>query len=69
MRSLAVAVFGNAMTSRMLSAPAISITSRSTPNAMPPCGGAPYSSAVKQEAELELGLFLADAEQVEHRRL
>jgi len=35
----------NAMTSRIDSAPAISITRRSRPNAMPPCGGAPYLSA------------------------
>src|SRR5688572_4612134 len=38
-------VFGKAMTSRIASAPAISVTRRSKPNAMPPCGGAPYCSA------------------------
>ena len=38
-------VFGNAMTSRIESAPAISMTIRSSPNAMPPCGGQPYCSA------------------------
>src|SRR6267154_1693684 len=39
--SAAVWVFGKAITSRMLSAPGISIASRSSPKAMPPCGGAP----------------------------
>lgn len=39
----ACAVLGNAMTSRMLGAPASSMASRSRPKAMPPCGGAPYS--------------------------
>src|SRR6266498_1975354 len=34
-------VFGNAITSRMESTPASSITTRSRPKAMPPCGGAP----------------------------
>src|SRR4029079_3944821 len=40
-RSWAVEVFGNAMTSRIESVPAISAAMRSMPNAMPPCGGAP----------------------------
>src|SRR5262245_5944333 len=35
-------VFGNAITSRMASAPAIRVTMRSKPKAIPPCGGAPY---------------------------
>lgn len=37
--------FGKAMTSRIDSAPVMIITSRSRPNASPPCGGAPYSRA------------------------
>src|SRR5262249_7634969 len=44
-RSWPRCVFGKAITSRIASAPAISVTSRSKPNAMPPCGGAPYCSA------------------------
>ena len=45
MGSLALLVFGKAMTSRMESLRARSITRRSKPSAMPPCGGAPSSSA------------------------
>src|SRR5207244_8268387 len=37
----AAVVLGNAITSRMLSAPASAITTRSKPIANPPCGGAP----------------------------
>src|SRR3984885_10195495 len=44
-RSAAVWVLGNAITSRILSAPAINIANRSRPKAIPPCGGAPYLSA------------------------
>src|SRR5436190_4526839 len=44
-RSWARCVFGKAITSRSDSAPVISITKRSRPIAMPPCGGAPYCSA------------------------
>ena len=40
-RSVAEVVFGKAMTSRIEAAPASSMTSRSRPRAMPPCGGAP----------------------------
>src|SRR5580700_4105388 len=43
--SAAVCVLGKAITSRMLSAPLISMASRSRPKAMPPCGGAPNFSA------------------------
>ena len=38
-------VFGKAMTSRIESVPASRATMRSQPNAMPPCGGAPYWNA------------------------
>ena len=41
MTSIAVLFIGNGMISRMLSSPAISITIRSTPGAIPACGGAP----------------------------
>src|ERR1017187_10246674 len=44
-RSLPRAVLGNGITSRMEVSPARIITRRSSPRAMPPCGGAPYSSA------------------------
>ena len=44
-RHCARCVFGKAMTSRKDSAPVSSITKRSSPIAMPPCGGAPYCSA------------------------
>jgi len=39
--SCPLAVFGNAMTSRIDSRPAMTATTRSIPSAMPPCGGAP----------------------------
>src|SRR5262247_687120 len=39
--SLPDAVFGNAITSRIDSAPASSAHIRSNPNAIPPCGGGP----------------------------
>ena len=43
------AVFGNAMTSRMeLSFERIAVM-RSSPSAMPPCGGVPYSSASRKK--------------------
>lgn len=40
-RQLALAVFGNAIVSRRLLRPARSMTIRSRPSAMPPCGGVP----------------------------
>jgi translocation and assembly module TamB len=52
MGSAAVWVFGKAITSRMLSAPAINIARRSRPNAMPPCGGAPNFSASSRNPNL-----------------
>ena len=47
------------MTSRIDSVPASSETMRSQPNAMPPCGGAPYCEGVEEEAELLLRVLLA----------
>ena len=44
-RSMPRLFFGKAITSRMLSSPQISMTSRSRPSAMPPCGGAPRRNA------------------------
>ncbi len=38
-RQAALALFGNAMVSRMLSRPPISMTMRSRPSPMPPWGG------------------------------
>src|SRR5208282_4580153 len=43
--STALCVLGNAITSRSDSAPHSIMQIRSTPNAIPPCGGAPYFSA------------------------
>ena len=43
------------MQSRMLSSPPKSITKRSIPRAMPPCGGAPYLEGLEQEPEPLLG--------------
>ena len=45
------------------SAPAISIASRSMPKAMPPCGGAPISSARSRNENFGLGLLLGDPQQ------
>ena len=42
MRHVPFAVFGKAITSRMLEVPQRIAMSRSKPRAMPPCGGAPY---------------------------
>ena len=49
MRSWPVWVLGNAITSRMLLVPTRSMTSRSSPKAIPPWGGAPYCSASKRK--------------------
>src|SRR5690606_9531383 len=51
-RHCAVVVLGKAMTSRIDSVPAISAAMRSMPNAMPPCGGAPYRSASSRKPNL-----------------
>ena len=44
-RSVPFCVLGNAITSRSDSAPLSSIARRSSPSAMPPCGGGPYLNA------------------------
>ncbi|EMI12418.1 hypothetical protein C883_3435 [Bacillus stratosphericus LAMA 585] len=46
---LALAVFGNAMVSLRLDRPASSITRRSSPSAIPPCGGTPCSNASRRK--------------------
>ena len=53
--SCPVAVFGNAITSLIDYRPASSAAIRSSPDAMPPCGGAPCSQRLDQEAELLIG--------------
>ena len=47
------AALGKAITSRMLAAPASSITTRSQPNAIPPCGGGPYLNASSRKPNCE----------------
>ena len=42
---------------------------RSSPNAMPPCGGAPYWSASSRKPNFAPRLLLADPERTEHLRL
>src|SRR5512146_407461 len=44
-----LAVFGNAITSRMLDSPARSAMKRSIPRAKPPCGGAPICNASRNQ--------------------
>ena len=51
-------VFGNAITSRIFSVLANNITSLSNPNAIPPCGGAPYESASTKNPNLSTASFL-----------
>ena len=53
--------FGNAITSRIASLPAITITSRSTPIAMPPCGRRAEAERSQQVSELLLDLGRAPA--------
>src|SRR5262252_837284 len=48
-RSWALVVLAKAMTSRMDVSPASSMTTRSMPKAMPPCGGVPYVSASRKK--------------------
>jgi len=52
-RSVAEAVLGNAITSRIFSVGTSTINSRSMPGAMPPCGGVPYSSASRKNPKRE----------------
>src|SRR6185312_6387639 len=49
MRSTALAVLGNAITSRIDDSPASRATMRSSPSAIPPCGGVPYWSASRKK--------------------
>ena len=62
----AAIIFGNAITSRMVSSPQISMTSRSSPSAIPPCGGAPSRSARSKWPKSDCRSSAADAERFEH---
>src|SRR5215469_11756838 len=53
-RSAPLAVLGKAITSRMFDSPAMSAMMRSYPNAMPPCGGVPYSNASRKNPNRSL---------------
>ncbi len=66
MRSMLRLFFGNAITSRMLCSPQISITRRSKPNAIPPCGGAPSRNARSKWPNCASRASGADAERFEH---
>jgi len=68
MRSTACAVFGNAMTSRIDGSPARIATMRSRPRAMPRARRA-VLQRLEEEAEPELRVLVADAEQREHPAL
>ena len=48
------AALGKAMTSRMLSRPVSSMSRRSQPNAMPPCGGGPKRRASSRKPNCEV---------------
>ena len=61
--------FGNASESRMNGSSRSAISSRSMPEAIPPCGGAPIAERVEQEAELRPLLLGRDVQQAEHLRL
>ena len=50
-KSLPVADFGNAITSRMLGASQSSAIMRSRPSATPPCGGQPWLEIRRKEGE------------------
>ena len=52
MRHVAFWVLGNAMTSLISSSPRSSVTILSSPNARPPCGGAPYLRASSRNPNL-----------------
>ena len=64
-RSAPLCVLGNAITSRMLLMPRRIMISRSTPSAIPPCGGAPNLQGIEQEAEFQLLGGVVDAQQCE----
>ena len=65
-RPARAAFSGNAMTSRIDSAPAISVTMRSRPKAMPPCGGAPYWSASSRKPNFACASSGSDVERAEY---
>ena len=57
----ALAVFGNAITSRIDFMEVSNIAILSNPNAIPPCGGAPYRNAVKEKPEFRICLLIAES--------
>jgi len=58
-RSRASLFFGNAIVSRIDSAPNMIWTSRSSPHAIPPCGGAPNFRASNRNPNFSLCSFLS----------
>ena len=69
MRSVPFCVFGKAMTSRIGPTPQRSAARRSTPKAIPPCGGVPYWSASRKKPNLTLASSASESQDLEHRRL
>ena len=69
MRSAALAVLGNAITSRRDDSPARIIASRSSPSAMPPCGGVPNCSASMKNPKRSRVSSSDEREQLEDLRL
>ncbi len=61
-RSVPRAVLGNGMTSRIEVSPARIMTRRSKPRAMPPCGGAPYSSASSRKPKRRARFVVAESQ-------
>ena len=68
-RSLAVCVFGNAMTSRILSAPAMIMTRRSSPKRYAAMRRTAVIHRGQQKTELGFGFFLSNSKQIEDGRL
>ena len=62
-------VLGKAMTSRIDDSPASSMTMRSKPRPMPPCGGAPYSQRFEEPAERLVDALVAQAERAQDAAL
>ena len=58
--------FGKAITSRMLSQPPISITTRSRPYARPACGGTPYLNASSRKPNCSCACLRSKAQYLEH---
>ena len=65
-RSLALAVFGNAIVSRRFVEPDNNMTIRSNPKAIPPCGGVPYSNASNKNPNCSHACSSAESKRFEH---